>query len=67
MNDIFTEGNPAGVINLNIWGTYEFPWGTAVKDERHDKWVTLFLKPNAQQIDVEHLNVILHDNGIEFV
>lgn len=54
-----------GVIHWK-WEVVEFSWGTAVRDP-HGKWYTLFLFPDAQEINVEHLNVILHDNGIEFV
>jgi hypothetical protein len=48
------------------WGVYNFPWGTAVKHEPTNKWHTVILSPDAQEIDVEHLNVVLHSDGIEF-
>jgi hypothetical protein len=48
------------------YGVYEFTWGSAVKDEKAHKWITLFIGSLAQQIDVVNLSVILHQNGIEF-
>ena len=54
------------VVELKPWRVYEFPWGTAI---RHQKghWTNVYLKPTGQEIDVSNLNVILHDNGIEFL
>lgn len=49
-----------------LWETVVFPWGAAIR-QKGGKFETLFLKPNAQEIDVSELNVLLHDNGIEFV
>lgn len=49
------------------WGVYEFYWGSAVRNERTKKWTNIFLRPDGQEINVEHLLVILHENGIEFV
>jgi hypothetical protein len=49
------------------WAVYEFPWGTAVKHEPSNKWHTVILSPDAQEIDVEHLNIVLHSDGIEFI
>jgi len=49
------------------YGVYEFPWGSAVKDEKANKWITLIIGSLAQQLDVVNLSVILHQNGIEFV
>ncbi|MDO7787143.1 hypothetical protein [Desulforamulus aquiferis] len=55
------------VIQLHTWEVCEYPWGTAVKEKRTGKWHKVFLKPDGQEIDVENLEVILHDNGIEFI
>jgi hypothetical protein len=55
------------VIQLYRWEVYEFLWGTAVKEKRTGKWTTVFLKPDGQRIDVSNIEVILHDNGVEFV
>ncbi len=49
------------------WGVYEFYWGVAVKNEQTQKWTNVFLRPDGQEINVEHLPVILHENGIEFI
>lgn len=56
----------SNVTKLHPWETVSFSWGTAVR-YRGGKWTNLFLYPDAQEINVEHLDVILHDNGIEFV
>lgn len=53
------------LVEFKSYEVVEFPWGSAVK-HRKGKWEKLFLYPNAQEIDVSKLNVILHDNGIEF-
>jgi hypothetical protein len=53
-------------IYLNPWEVHEFSWGTAVKHLPSQKWTNVILSPYGQEINVEHLNVILHDNGIEF-
>lgn len=55
------------VVNLFFWEVYEFSWGTAVKEKRTGKWQRVFLKPDGQEINVELLDVLLHDNGIEFI
>lgn len=49
-----------------MWGIYEFSWGSAVKNESNGQWTNLFLKPNSQEINVESIPVVLHENGIEF-
>ncbi len=51
---------------INPWEVVEFSWGTAVR-HRKGKWETLILRPNGQEIDVSNLDLILHENGIEFV
>ena len=55
------------VVPLFGYAVYEFPWGTAVKEKRTGKWTNIFLRPDGQEIDVSNIEVILHDNGIEFV
>jgi hypothetical protein len=55
------------VVPLFGYAVYEFPWGTAVKEKRTNKWTNIFLKPDGQEIDVSNIKVILHENGIEFV
>lgn len=54
------------VTPIHRWETVEFSWGTAVREQRTGRWHNLFLFPDAQEINVEKLNVVLHDNGIEF-
>ena len=55
------------VIRLYSCGVYEFPWGTAVKEFRTQRWIRPFLSRNYQEIDVEGIPVELHENGIEFL
>ncbi|CAI6073519.1 hypothetical protein COHCIP112018_02389 [Cohnella sp. JJ-181] len=55
------------LVFLHKWEVFEFAWGTAIRESRTKKWHTLCLTPDGQEIDVSELNVILHDNGIEFV
>lgn len=55
-----------GVIPLNYWQAIEYEWGNAVID-KNDKVIEVYLKPDGQKINVEHLNVLLHENGIEFL
>jgi hypothetical protein len=55
------------VINLYRWEVVTFPWGTAVKEQRTDKWIALFLSPTGQMVNVEKISVQLHENGIEFL
>lgn len=54
------------VVELKPYEVYEFPWGSAIK-RRNGQWEKVFLKPNAQEIDISNVKVILHDNGIEFI
>lgn len=54
------------VIDLLPYEVYEFEWGSAVK-HRNGKWERVFLSPNAQEIDLSNLEVIIHENGIEFI
>ncbi len=48
------------------WEVVEFPWGIAVR-HRKGKWETIILRNSGQEIDVSDVNIILHENGIEFV
>ena len=54
------------VTPLHRWEVHEFPWGTAVREQRTGKWTNIFL-PDGQEIDVSLMNVELHENGIEFL
>ena len=53
------------VVPLFRWGVYVYPWGTAVKEQRTDKWTTICI--GDQELDVTDRSIILHENGIEFV
>lgn len=55
------------VVPLHRWEVHEFFWGTAVREQRTGKWYCIFLKPDAQQVNIEGLDVVLHENGIEFL
>lgn len=56
------------IVPLFGYGVYTFPWGSAIREMRTGKWLTVFIGPGtAQEIDVSTIGVILHDNGIEFV
>lgn len=52
------------VVYLKPWEVHEFAWGSAIKHTT-GKWEKVFIKPDGQQLDVSHLNVELHENGIE--
>lgn len=54
------------IVDLLPYEVYEYAWGTAIK-KRNGKWEKLFLRNNSQEINVENINLILHENGIEFV
>lgn len=54
------------VKKLKPWEVVEFFWGVGVR-HRKGKWEKIYLKPDGQEIDVSSLNIILHENGIEFI
>lgn len=54
------------IAEMKPWVVVEFDWGTAVR-HRNGRWDTLFISPSGQEIDVSELDVVLHDNGIEFI
>lgn len=54
------------VMKLLPYEVYEYSWGSAVK-HRNGNWDKVFIKPNAQEIDLSNLEVIIHENGIEFI
>lgn len=53
------------VVPMKPYEVVEFDWGTAVR-HRNGKWEKIFISPSVQEINVTNLNVILHENGIEF-
>ena len=56
----------SNVVPLNPYEVYEFAWGSAIKKRNMD-WEKIFIKPTGQEIDVTGINVILYENGIEFL
>lgn len=55
------------VVQLYRYEVFEFFWGSAVREERTGKWLCAFLKPDAREINLENLDVEIHENGIEFL
>lgn len=56
----------SNVTQLHPYEVHEFPWGSAVK-RRNGEWERVHISPSGQEINVEGLPVVLHENGIEFV
>lgn len=54
------------IKELKPWEVIEYYWGTVVK-HRKGKITKIYLKPDGTEIDCEKLNIIVHDNGIEFL
>jgi hypothetical protein len=54
------------VIPLLPYEVHEYPWCSAIK-KRNGKWEKIFIKPDAQEIDVSKLDVIIHENGVEII
>ena len=54
------------VVDFRPWEVWEFSWGSAMK-HHNGRWEKAVLRPSGQEIDLSDLNVILHDNGIEFI
>lgn len=48
------------------WGVYEFPWGTAVKNETTGEWTNVCKAPDGEMIVTEGLNVVVDDEGVHF-
>jgi hypothetical protein len=61
----FPKSRPPNREGLD-WDVCAYPWGTVVVNNKTGKIYDIFLYPDAQPINVEHLEVILHHNGIEF-
>lgn len=49
---------------MSKWGVYEFPWGTAVKNETTGGWTNICKAPDGEMIVVEGLNVEVTDEGV---
>ena len=54
------------VTHIYPWIIHELDW-CAYMSDRKGKIYKIFLKPDGQEIDVEYLNVVVHENGIEFL
>jgi hypothetical protein len=52
------------VKNFQPWEVIKFSWGTAVKHVK-GSWTHVFI--GEQEINVENMKIILHDNAIEFI
>ena len=52
------------VVKFAPWEVHQFPWGSAVK-KRNGSWTRVFI--GGQELNVDNIKVILHDNGIEFL
>ena len=52
------------VIDFKPWEVHTFTWGSAIK-KRNGEWTRIFI--DEQEINVENISVLLHDNGIEFL
>jgi hypothetical protein len=55
------------VTNLSPWEVVKYDWGVAVR-HRKGRWTNIVFY-DGQELDLETLgmDVILHENGIEFV
>jgi hypothetical protein len=53
------------LVQFQQYTVVRFSWGSAIHDRR-GKWITAFF-PDEQELDLEPFEVILHDNGIEFL
>lgn len=56
----------SNVINLFTWEVFNYFWGTAVRERHTGKWIKAYLKPDGKEIDLENIDVDIHENGIEF-
>jgi len=49
------------------WEVYTYFWGTAVKNSLTDNWHSIYLKPRGQEVNLDNIQVDIHENGIEFL
>ena len=57
----------AYIVPLHRWEVFEYFWGTVVREYRTGHWVRAFLKPKGTEVDLQGLQVEIHENGIEFL
>lgn len=50
---------------IKPWEVVSFPWGSAVRHVK-GRWETVFISPDAQELDVSALNVNVDEYGIWF-
>ena len=55
----------SNVVELKPWEAVKFSWGGAIRHANGD-WEKVILN-NGQEIDLTNVDVLLHENGIEFV
>lgn len=48
------------------FGVYEFPWGTAVKNENTGEWTNVITAPDGDMMIVEGLGVEVTNDGVIF-
>jgi len=53
------------VVSLFRHEVFVYFWGTAVREARTKKWIAVFI--GGQKINLEKVNVEIHENGIEFL
>ena len=53
------------LVNLFRHEVFVYSWGTAVREARTQKWIAVFI--GGQEINLEKMNVEIHENGIEFL
>jgi len=67
-SELRSLGADAGrILPMPRYAVYTFPWGSAIREIPSEKWLKVVVAPLAQVIDVSDLNVVLHNNGIEFL
>jgi hypothetical protein len=49
-----------------MFGVYEFPWGSAVKNEETGEWTNVFVSPDGEMMIVEGLDVQVTEEGVLF-
>ena len=54
------------VVQLEQWELIQYGWCQVVKSCRRGQ-VTNLIFPDGQELDVEKWNIVIHDNGIEFI
>jgi hypothetical protein len=53
--------------NKGEWAVFETSWCTYIKNTETNKIHSVVFKPDGQILHTDHLNVIIHENGLEIV